>query len=231
MNKLHYIYTTSKIPSNETYPWLLKKHYAKRVPSISFAFGLYEYNTLCGVLTIGKSASSTLANGVCGKKESSYVYELNRLCVNEGLPKNVLSYFVGHVLKRHLPPLILISYADTSQNHNGYIYQATNWIYTGLSAKFKDPKVRGREHQHHATYANGLTNKEVIDKYGAENVWFVDRPRKHRYVYFTGSKKQKKYWKANLSYSQQSYPKGENSRYDASYKPVTQLPLFGKLTQ
>ncbi len=34
--------------------------------------------------------------------------------------------------------MIIVSYADTSQNHHGYIYQATNWIYTGLTKKNTD---------------------------------------------------------------------------------------------
>jgi len=34
------------IDSFETYDWLLNKHYAKRIPSISYAFGLYIDNVL-----------------------------------------------------------------------------------------------------------------------------------------------------------------------------------------
>jgi hypothetical protein len=30
------------IKNEETYAWLLHKHYAKRIPQIMFAFGLYE---------------------------------------------------------------------------------------------------------------------------------------------------------------------------------------------
>ena len=66
--------------------WLLHKHYAKRIPSISYAFGLFDDN-LIGILTIGKPASSTLCIGVCGKENAEKVYELNRLCVNDGLEK------------------------------------------------------------------------------------------------------------------------------------------------
>ena len=34
-------YKVTSIDSNITHDWLLNKHYAKRLPSISFAFGLY----------------------------------------------------------------------------------------------------------------------------------------------------------------------------------------------
>ena len=100
--------------------WLLYKHYAKRIPSITYAFGLFN-NDLIGVMTIGKPASPALCVGVCGESNSKYVYELNRLCVNDNLEKNVLSYFVSQSLKM-LNDLILVSYADTKMNHNGYIY-------------------------------------------------------------------------------------------------------------
>ena len=95
---------------------------------------------MIGICTIGKPPSPSLCIGICGESESQYVYELNRLVVNDGLPKNSLSYFVSRVLQL-LPQTILVSYADTSQNHHGYIYQATNWIYTGLTQK------RGKDKQ------------------------------------------------------------------------------------
>ena len=91
-------YKVTSIQSNQTYEWLLKKHYAKRVPSISYAFGLYEGAILIGVMTIGKPASPSLCNGVCGEQFTEYVYELNRLCVQDGLEKNVLSHFVASSL-------------------------------------------------------------------------------------------------------------------------------------
>ena len=37
----------------EVEPWLLEKHYAKRLPMIMYAFGLYEGNKLIGVVTYG----------------------------------------------------------------------------------------------------------------------------------------------------------------------------------
>jgi len=106
-------------------------------------------------------------------------------------------------------PSVVVSFADTKQGHEGVVYQATNFVYTGLSAKFLDPKVKGLEHQHHATYAHGLTNAQVIEKYGAENVYFEERSRKHRYVFFVGSKSDRKRMRMALKYSVLPYPKKE----------------------
>jgi len=218
-------YKVKSIDASQTYEWLLKKHYAKRIPSISFAFGLFdENNKLSGVCTFGTPASSTLLIGVCGEEYKNIVKELNRLVLSEN-KKNLASYFIAHCFKMLPKPLIIISYADSSQNHNGYVYQATNFIYTGLSSKFLDPKVKGLENQHHATYANGMTNDELRMKFG-DLLYFVERSRKHRYIYFNGNKMQIKQMKSVLKYPILPYPKGDNKRYDASYSPIIQTQLF-----
>ena len=82
-------YTIKSIDSYLCKDWLLNKHYAKRLCSISYSFGLFTDNVLVGVLTIGKPASPQLCNGICGVENSKYVYELNRLCINDNLEKNV----------------------------------------------------------------------------------------------------------------------------------------------
>lgn len=193
--------------------WLLHKHYAKRVPSISYAFGLFDSKVMQGILTVGKPASNALCIGVCGKHNSKYVYELNRLCVNDGLKKNVLSYFVSQSLKM-LDNIILVSYADTSQNHNGYIYQATNWIYTGATKERTDIGLENNKHSRH--YDKNIDYKK--------NRKF--RSSKHRYIYFVGTKNQKKQWLKDLNYKTDKYPKGKNINYDASYKTTIQTELF-----
>lgn len=79
-----------EITYEETKPFIMGKHYAKRMPSISYAYGLFDEEDLVGVLTIGKPASPFLCIGLLGEEYSSIVYELNRLVINEGLPKNTL---------------------------------------------------------------------------------------------------------------------------------------------
>ena len=214
-------YEVKSIDHYECKEWLLYKHYAKRLPSISYSFGLFDQNILIGICTIGKPPSPPLCIGVCGQSESEYVYELNRLVVNEDLPKNSLSYFVSRVLKL-LPSMILVSYADTSQHHHGYIYQATNWIYTGLSDKRTEWRLIG----------SNKHSKSICDSYSIEEMKnddrfeMVERPRKHRYIYFIGNKRQVKKWKSMLNYKIEPYPKGDNMRYDASFEPIIQTKLF-----
>lgn len=135
------------------------------------------------------------------------VYELNRLWIADDVPKNGESYLISHTLKL-LDKEIVVSFADTSQNHVGYVYQASNFLYCGLSAKFRDPKVKGFEGMHHASYAHGMSMAQVIATYGAENVYYVDRPRKHRYIYFNAKGIRKQQLLNKLRYKIEPYPKG-----------------------
>ena len=106
-------------------------------------------------------------------------------------------------------------------NHVGYIYQATNFYYTGLSAKRKEWKEK----------TSTLHNKSVTTRHTLEelqkneNFLFVDRPQKHRYVYFTGTKKQIKKLKKDLNYKILPYPKGQSKQYD-NKKNVAQQMTF-----
>jgi len=218
-------YNVKSIDSCLCKEWLLKKHYAKRIPMIEFSFGLFENNNLIGVCTYG----TTLAIGI-RKIFTNKVFELNRLVVNDGLEKNVLSFFVSNTIKMMPNVCVLLSYADKTQGHNGYIYQATNWIYTGLSAIVKEYKVRGEEDMHSQTLfdkSKGQTDRVAYLKriYG-ERLYMDYRPRKHRYFYFKGNKYEIKKMHEELTFNQEPYPKGENKRYDASYQPTIQTQLF-----
>lgn len=187
-----------EIEKKASHDFILNKHYAQRLPSISWCFGLFINDSLEGVLTIGKPASNSLCDGVCGVEYKAFVYELNRLIVNEGLPKNTLSFFVSSVLRiLKKENLIIVSYADEGAGHQGYIYQATNFLYTGKTKERTDKYTESGKHSRHYDDKNNHLRKF--------------RSSKHRYIYFTG--KMKKIFLENLKYETQAYPKGENGRY------------------
>lgn len=209
-----------RIKPEETYPWLKKIHYAKRIPSITYAFGLYIDGLLTGIVTYGTPSSSSLRNGVCGEENSQYVLELNRLCFDDYV-KNGASYLVSHSMK-HLPkPSIVISYADTAQGHIGYVYQACNFIYTGLSAKRTDWKIKGLEHLHGQTIADmsrnidsSMSRSEYMREKFGDDFYLEDRARKHRYIYIVGNKYQKSKLLKDIRYEVEQYPKGTSTKYE-----------------
>ncbi len=202
--------SVKKISRADCSEYILQIHYAKRWPSISYAFGLFIENELCGVVTYGTPASATLRRGIAGDKFIADILELNRLCLKYNR-KNEASFLVGNSLKMLPKNKIIVSFADSSQNHIGYVYQATNFIYTGLSAKRTDWKIKGKEHLHGQTVADefrGCENRAqaMREKYG-NDFYLLDRPRKHRYLFIVGDKRYKKDVIKNLKYDTFSYPK------------------------
>jgi hypothetical protein len=90
-------YQVKSIDYQDCKEWFLKKHYAKRMPSVSFCFGLYS-DKLEGVCSYGKPASPNLCESICGAEHKEMVYELNRLVsissidfdiINENNPINI----------------------------------------------------------------------------------------------------------------------------------------------
>jgi hypothetical protein len=88
-------------------------------------------------------------------------------------------------LRRDTSIKFLVTYADPSQGHVGTIYQATGWLYTGLSEAMPmfdlgDGKVR---HSRSLSHSYGTQSIKHFEAYGADVVR-VPQSRKHRYIYF-----------------------------------------------
>lgn len=203
-------YEVKAITRKETEPFIIGIHYAKRWPSITWSFGLFDGGELVGVCTYGTPASAPLKRGICGDELKDSVIELNRLCLRDN-KKNEASFLVSASLRLLPKGKIVVSFADTEQGHKGTVYQAANFIYCGLSAKRTDWKVKGLEHLHGQTIADefrGVKNRAqaMRDKYG-DDFYLKPRSRKHRYVFVVGSKTFKKKVISALRYEITDYPK------------------------
>ena len=185
-------YEVVQIPYSATKDWILNIHYAKRMPSISFAYGLYHYDELVGMVSYGTPASPFLCKGICGEEHKHNVIELNRLVLKDNLP-NQASFLVSRSLKLLPKPKVVVSYADTAQDHAGIIYQACNFLFTGTTKARTD--IAGKDGKHSRHHLGDRQNR-------------INRSAKHRYVYFIGSKKDKKTLRNALRYTiEDNYPK------------------------
>ena len=203
-------YSVSPILRSDCAEYILEIHYARRWPSISYAFGLYRSGVLCGIVTYGTPPSAPLRSGIAGPKFAPSVIELNRLCLLDNV-KNEASMLVGRSIRMLPKDKIIVSFADIAYGHNGYVYQASNFLYCGLSAKRTDWKIRGKEHLHGQTVADEFRGVEsrvlaMRDKYG-DDFYLAPRSRKHRYLYVLGSKRFRRAVMENLRYSIEAYPK------------------------
>ena len=185
-------YTVVQIPYEATKDWILNIHYAKRMPSISYAYGLYRYDEMVGMVSYGSPASPSLCKGICGEEYKSDVIELNRLVLKDNLP-NEASFLVARSLKLLPKPKVVVSYADAGgQYHTGFVYQATNFLFTGTTKPRTD--IAGKDGKHSRHHLGDVTKR-------------VDRTAKHRYVYFIGSKRERKVLREALRYPVLDYPK------------------------
>jgi len=209
------MYSVIKISYEETKPFILNMHYLKRMPSISYSYGLFDKQDECivGVVTFGKPASRSLCVGILGKQHADKIYELNRLILNDDLPHNSSSYLVGNALKdMKKDNLCIVSYSDLGMNHHGYTYQALNFMYTGTTKTRTDRYANGNHCRHY-------------DKTKPE-IYRVLRTSKNRYVYFNCNKRIKKIYMDCLNYEILDYPKGQNERYELGTKNTVYLKVI-----
>lgn len=169
---------------------------------------------LAGVVVYGNGVNNQAFSALIPDIEVKDCRELTRLWSPDGMPKNTESKLISESLKL-LPEEIhlIISFADPSHKHSGIIYQASNFLYCGMSSPSKMLKNKQGEIFHIRSIGsykrrhpelNGLTNRQIMEKYGWE---YVESAGKHRYVFLRGDK-----WIKNLMFEKikskiMSYPK------------------------
>lgn len=210
------------ITKKECEQLVLHHHYSKRMPGVKYCWGLLEYGKIVGCVVYSQPASYTLCKGVCGPEYKEYVIELARLVI---LTKreNAASFLIGGSL-RLLPDSVVVSYADCNAHvgHVGYVYQATNWLYTGhgnaepLWIDPRDGKIVSYTRRHIDVKARQI-GLEWTDLTKQKQLG------KHRYVYFAGGKKFRREARENLRYKILPYPKGDTRRHREEEISVPQL--------
>lgn len=158
---------------------------------------------LVGCVTYGQPASPTLCKGIAGEKNMRNVLELNRLVfLPEYNGNNRASFLVSHSLKMLPSHTFVVSYADFGGwGHIGYVYQATNFLYTGMTKARTDIYSESGHSRH---YDKTESRRQV-------------RTAKHRYVYLVGNRKQRKEMLHEMRYTiVKEYPKGDTQRYNTT---------------
>lgn len=163
-------------------------HYSKCMPvGKTVKVGVWEDGKFIGAVVFARGANRNIGSPY-GLSQTECV-ELARVALNRH--KSPVTQIVSIALKmlRKLSPSLklVVSYADLDQGHEGTIYQAGNWIYTGLT------NVTGK--QGYLIHGSVFHGKSVYSKYGAgkDNVkWLrenidpnareIPTKGKHRYL-------------------------------------------------
>ncbi len=114
----------------------LNWHYSKSVPVPPLVkIGVWENEKFIGVVIFSRGATPSLLRPFGLLQVEGC--ELTRIALtNHNATVSRVVKIAIQFLKRNSPELrLVVSFADPSEGHNGGIYQAGNWIYSGESAK------------------------------------------------------------------------------------------------
>ncbi len=173
----------------------LNFHYAKSVPVNVFGYSVFnDKNEWCGVILYGTGANNNISKQYNLKQ--GQVIELVRMAMNGKQESTSKTLSLSLKLVKKDSPLckLIVSYADKDQNHNGIIYQATNWYFTGISMQNqKDSSWIVNNTRYHGRIISdwikqkgglkGLTRKEFIQKYFDKNAVEYVTKGKIKYIY------------------------------------------------
>jgi len=189
------------------------------MPAVNFyAFGIYFDNICGGVVVFGQEYTENL--GVWDKYDyTGKIILLSRGVCLHWTPINTNSKLIMSSIKM-LPKKYKIITATTDHlaGEIGTIYQACNFIYVG-SMRESNPNVKSKKLDREAWLINGklIGSRNIRQKLGTQKMseilkYYPDAKKvkqnsKHRYFYFTGSKKEKKYYLKQIKHLIKTYPK------------------------
>lgn len=142
--------------------------------------------------------SENVRASVYGPSRVNEVKELHRLHIQDVTPKNTESWFISRclkLLKEDRPDITaVLSFADSTEGHQGIIYQATNAYRLGMTGKatfYLDAEGRLRHPRQNGVNISVQKAKELG--------WTpVKREGKHRYLWLLGSRTELRHLKRSL---------------------------------
>lgn len=183
-------------------------HYTGTSGNDMWRFGLWIGPTLLGVVSYNLPTRA-VCESVFGPEHFDRVWHMGRLVMADVAPSNSESRLIAGSLSlisiNHPSTWAVVTYAATDQGHVGYVYQATNAIYTGTGG---DPTYYIDEAgNRRGTHLNAA---HISPRRASEMGWRkVDGGPKHRYVYVLGNKAERRARRALLRLPSLPYPKGD----------------------
>lgn len=161
---------------------LVAKHYLGRWPGVVVdILGLLaeDQSAYIGVIVFALPPRETAKRyGV------TVVWELARLFIEDGTPKNAESWFMArailYVRRNHPKVDMLVSYADPSAGHTGVIYRAGNWIADGMT----DQERKTPRFDYRSGVKRFSRRSHVLEGPAFAPVERVPRVSKARFVYW-----------------------------------------------
>ena len=181
-------------------------HYTSHSGADMWRWGLWHGVTLLGVVSYNNGSKTSTA-AVFGEDYKEHVWHMGRLALADVAPHNSESRLIAgslRAIERERPSVwAVLTFAATDVGHVGYVYQATNALYTGTGGEptlYVTPEgVRMTHRPGHGTISRADAESRGWTRYVA--------PPKHRYVYLLGNKRERRERRALLRYPVLPYPK------------------------
>lgn len=154
-------------------------HYSKKMPMGKIVkIGIWENNNFIGVVLFSGGPTPNMWKTFDLLPIEGA--ELSRIALREHkTPVSRIMAIAIKFFKKKCPKTkLLISYADTKENHHGGIYQATNWIYCGLFGDNMYDVIRKKD-------------KKIIHMRAAREEIARGRAKKEDFVWIPAKKKHK----------------------------------------
>lgn len=158
---------------------VLNWHYSRAMPASKLIkYGAWENDKFIGAVLFGR--------GACSKLVSRYGFTMTEGCElvrvalkSHETPVSRIVAICLKILKRENPGLrLVVSFADTAQGHDGGIYKAGNWVYTGATNPDKFPILGGK-----MVHTRTFSQMVKMGKIKRSDVKYKVTLPKHRYLY------------------------------------------------
>lgn len=231
MNSEDYFNSLTIVKLNNSYAkqFMCDNHYTKSCAKCSIAYGVFNGNDLECVIVYGQPSGKHLAKSIWDGGNESECLELLRLFSFDRCPKNIESWSISRSikeLKKDMPNVkVLVSYADESAGHVGYIYQASCWDYIGKGSPERKIFIDGiRQHRRNLYDIYGTSSIVALKKILGDRIIVEDeRIGKNKYIKII---KDKKNITKKLKVKPLPYPKGNIKYYnneDSEYNKINKI--------
>lgn len=198
--------TVHPVGTRDVQEFSRRYHYTGTGGNASWRWGLWHSATLLGIVAYNLPTRET-CESVFGPEHFDKVWHMGRLAMADDAPRNSESRLISGSLKAiardHRNVWGVLTYAATDVGHIGYVYQATNALYTGTgghSVIYIDTDGRRRSDYYSSQYVSTTAARE--------KGWTVrDGGPKHRYLYVLGSKTERRQRMKALRLPTLPYPK------------------------
>lgn len=127
-----------KVKTDVAKAFVLEHHYRRNMPKLTkVCYGLFIQSEMMGVITLGwGTRPKNTIKKIFPKLSTPDYFEIGRLCLMDELPRNSESEFIARVarlVKREYPNVkVLFSFSDGIMGKPGFVYQASNFLYSGF---------------------------------------------------------------------------------------------------